>query len=71
MILADLFHEWDTELHRPATGLATFRREFSAGHQPRERPVACARCRWADVWSFHAVCDACGPATCERCEVAT
>lgn len=36
------------------------------GHQPRERAVGCTRCG-AATFEPHAVCEDCGPQTCERC----
>lgn len=36
-------------------------------HQPRERAVLCSKCLRRTTFEFHAVCEFCGPITCERC----
>lgn len=35
-------------------------------HQPRERATLCRRCG-TPTWQVHAVCDRCGPVTCDQC----
>ena len=37
------------------------------GHEPRERPIQCRRMCGNLTLNYHAVCDTCGPVTCERC----
>lgn len=65
-------HRWGS-IHFTADS-AAFEREMArarravevVAHQPRERAVPCQRCR-KPTFEVHAICTACGPATCEHC----